>query len=135
MHAECSVQASALPVRQCSRQTPPSRPPRQRTPTRPPTTPPCCISAAWLPWQAVKDPADVAEALVRLWPWIEAALGELAGGGGRAGGAGLHGECDFFFKQKCCGTLLPARPAADLPPASFPSAACWQTGLPASRRR
>ncbi|KAI7846036.1 hypothetical protein COHA_000403 [Chlorella ohadii] len=24
---------------------------------------------------AVKDPADVAEALVRLWPWIEAALG------------------------------------------------------------
>lgn len=27
-------------------------------------------------FRAVKDPADVAEALVRLWPWIEAALGE-----------------------------------------------------------
>jgi hypothetical protein len=26
-------------------------------------------------FSAVKDPADVAEALVRLWPWIEAALG------------------------------------------------------------
>jgi hypothetical protein len=26
-------------------------------------------------FRAVKDPADVAEALVRLWPWIEAALG------------------------------------------------------------
>ncbi|EFN54933.1 hypothetical protein CHLNCDRAFT_134668 [Chlorella variabilis] len=30
-------------------------------------------------FRAVKDPADVAEALVRLWPWIEAALDRFAG--------------------------------------------------------
>ncbi|KAI3438282.1 hypothetical protein D9Q98_000717 [Chlorella vulgaris] len=30
-------------------------------------------------FRAVKDPADVAEALVRLWPWIEAALERFAG--------------------------------------------------------
>lgn len=38
-------------------------------------------------FRAVKDPADVAEALVRLWPWIEAALGALRRAAG--GGAGL----------------------------------------------
>lgn len=42
-------------------------------------------------FRAVKDPGDVAEALVRLWPWVETALGErwqlklfVVGGGGRA---------------------------------------------------
>lgn len=35
-------------------------------------------AAAQVIFKSVKDPADVAEALIRLWPWIEMALGECS---------------------------------------------------------
>jgi hypothetical protein len=49
-------------------------------------------------FRAVKDPEDVAEALVRLWPWVETALGEwmrltrrhVQGGGLRLLGSGAQ---------------------------------------------
>lgn len=74
-------------------------------------------------FRAVKDPADVAEALVRLWPWIEAALGALVWGrlllwGGCCCGAGLVAPCGVQPTAHLAAHLLraclaPSRPAAD----------------------
>ena len=102
-------------------------------------------------FRAVKDPADVAEALVRLWPWIEAALGALARCGGAAGGHGwgmlvgghgwglLVGRCAAEGQLGSCHPstwpclLRPAchcpHPCCAHPPARRP-----QSALPATRR-
>lgn len=78
----------------------------------------CCIAACMC--RAVKDPADVAEALVRLWPWIEAALGGRRDGGG--GSVGLGCRCSHV--ASCCHQLAtldltyPPRPSPPLQTAS-----------------
>lgn len=70
--------------------------PAAQQPPQPAGTPPTSptAAAARLPlvipllervttiFKSVRAPADVAEALIRLWPWIEMALGEGLGGDG-----------------------------------------------------
>lgn len=82
--------------------------------------------------RAVKDPADVAEALVRLWPWIEAALGKPTARLGR--GQSVTSICSYMLQNVL--SLKPSRlpPATHfIPPPPTPHFTPPQTASPAIR--